>query len=150
MISAYNTRHLSDTLPMSWYTLDIWTALSLIVSELLPFCSFLQANGLLHGLLLCWALSSRKWVLLSRKTTLITPQSCSWKLRRRMKSVRSAPRCRRALYTSSALWENTKHPNTLLSPSIETQARQPPLQKVDSSPWYQETAREGQPPTHPE
>jgi hypothetical protein len=38
---------------MPLYTLDICTTLSLIMSELLPFCTFIQANGLLHGLLLC-------------------------------------------------------------------------------------------------
>jgi hypothetical protein len=34
---------------MSWYTLNLFAILSLVVSEIIPHCSWLQANGILHG-----------------------------------------------------------------------------------------------------
>jgi hypothetical protein len=37
---------------MSGYLLNLFSFLSLLISVILPFCTWLQANGILHWLLL--------------------------------------------------------------------------------------------------
>jgi thiol:disulfide interchange protein len=71
-------------LAMAIYLLTRFSYLSLIVSEVLPFCTWLDANGILHGiLLLCQAL----WLFCrgSEKTELTRHESV-W-LRQRLKKT---------------------------------------------------------------
>jgi hypothetical protein len=74
---------------MSWYTL------SLIVSEILPFCSFVQANAFFHGLLLCLAhLFMRIPLKFCLSPTLKhgherrSPKSCACNVQTKSRSVR--------------------------------------------------------------
>jgi hypothetical protein len=62
---------------MACYNLDIWIALSLIASEVLSFCSFVQANGILHKMLL--GVSTvfeviRSWLQKDHQQDTLTPQ----------------------------------------------------------------------------
>jgi hypothetical protein len=47
-------------LTMAGYLLVVVSYISLIVSEVLPFCSWLDANGILHGILLA---GQALWIL---------------------------------------------------------------------------------------
>jgi hypothetical protein len=54
-----NTLHCSI---MPWYSLSVVATISLILSELLPFCHCLEANGIMHGVLIIVATFIRKCI----------------------------------------------------------------------------------------
>jgi hypothetical protein len=55
MIASPHTRLLNQCSIMPWYSLSVVATLSLILSELLPFCNCLEANGIFHGILILTA-----------------------------------------------------------------------------------------------
>jgi hypothetical protein len=101
---------------MSIYLVTLFSYLSLIISEILPFCSWLDANGILHGLLL---LCQGLWLLCcgSEKSE-PTRQESVWLRQPRQEGAKQySPYHRsREAYTVTEPWQSTLPLNSPVPP----------------------------------
>jgi hypothetical protein len=97
---------------MAGYLLIVASYISLIVSEVLPFCSWLDANGILHGILLA---AQALWVLCfgSEKTDLPRQESV-WLRQPAQEDFKqySPYQRRRGSHTVLEPWQSTLPPNS--------------------------------------
>jgi hypothetical protein len=143
MISAYDIRFLSNTLPMPLYTLDIWTTHSLIISELLHCCTFIQANSLLHGLFLCLGSLFTRMCSSIQKSNPDNPAIPRLETQKEDEKPYSPCPRRRHFFTA---WETPSNQVPSSPSSIETQARLPPLPKSTSPHGIKRLRVKGNPP----
>jgi hypothetical protein len=101
---------------MPIYLLTVFSYLSLLVSEALPFCTWLDANGILHGILLaCQAL----WLLcFGPEKTEMHRQESIWLRHRGQENAKqySPYHRRRDAHIVTEPWQSTLPPNSPVPP----------------------------------
>jgi hypothetical protein len=101
---------------MAVYLLTVFSYLSLLISEVLPFCNWLDANGILHGILiLCQTL----WLFCcdSEKTQLTRHESVWLRQPAQEDSKQYSPyHKRRGSHIVREAWQSTPPPNSPVPP----------------------------------